>query len=67
MAETMDVRAEVLPEVVQDRVRTSLKRALQDQLSREAKTLGGTGADVAKIHAKSGISWDRAQEELINR
>ena len=67
MAEEMDIRAEVLPPTVQDRVRTSLKRALQDQLSKEAKTLGGTGAEVARIHAKSGISWDQAQETLERR
>ena len=60
--EEMDIRAEVLPDVVQDRVRSSLKRALQDQLSRETKTIGGMGGELAKIHAKSGISWDRAQE-----
>jgi hypothetical protein len=64
--EELDVRAEVLPSAVQNRVRNTLKKALQDQLAKEAKTLGKiTGPDggLAAIHARSGVST--LEDEVI--
>ncbi len=66
MADELDVRAEVLPSAVQARVRTTLKKALQDQLAKEARTLGRiTGPDggLAAIHGKTGIST--IEDEVI--
>ena len=66
MADELDVRAEVLPSSVQTRVRSTLKKALQDQLAKEAKTLGRlTGPDggLAAIHGKTGVST--MEDEVI--
>jgi hypothetical protein len=61
MAESdeLDVRAEVLTKGMQARVRTSLKKALSEQLAKEVKTLGdlrGPGGEALTIHGRTGVS-----------
>jgi hypothetical protein len=68
--EEMEIRAEVLTRGVQERVRTTLKKALGEQLSREAKTLGGLrgpGGEALTIHGRTGISNSPIDEIDIER
>jgi hypothetical protein len=41
---------------LQGKVRDTLKKALQDQLTREIETIGGRRPDLMTIHGKSGVS-----------
>jgi hypothetical protein len=53
----MEITPEEIPADAQGRIRESLKKALQDQLQKEAKTLGPLGgASGGAIHGKSGVS-----------
>jgi hypothetical protein len=61
-AEVFDASA-----VLQDKVRDSLKQALQAQLSKEVETIGGRSIDKMTIHGKTGVSNSPAIREVLER
>ena len=57
--DSMDISAELIPAATQGKIRDSLKKALKDQLQKEAATLGplaGGSAARMTIHGKQGVS-----------
>lgn len=52
---------------VQEKVRETLKTALQAQLAREIETLGGVGQEQLMIHGRTGVSNIEMASELPTR
>jgi hypothetical protein len=51
--------------VLQDKVRDTLKSALQTQLAKEVETIGGRSVSKMTIHGKSGVSNSPAVREVL--
>ena len=51
--------------VLQDKVRDTLKQALQAQLAKEVETIGGRGVEKMTIHGKTGVSNSPAIREVL--
>jgi hypothetical protein len=51
----------------QEKVRDTLKKALQAQLAKEVQTIGGRPGDQMTIHGKSGVSNSPVIREVIQK